>query len=86
MSRGTPPAIITDTPEMIRIKKAQEQLSEVLLITGCDEFSQTSYNAVAVRLENMTEDLNLICEITIVVFFSFCFFSLGPLKLLKEDD
>ncbi|TKS67790.1 Nebulin [Collichthys lucidus] len=29
MSRGTPPAIITDTPEMIRIRKAQEQLSEV---------------------------------------------------------
>lgn len=29
MSRGQPPAIITDTPEMIRIRKAQEQLSEV---------------------------------------------------------
>uniref|UniRef100_A0A665W3G4 Nebulin n=1 Tax=Echeneis naucrates TaxID=173247 RepID=A0A665W3G4_ECHNA len=29
MSRGQPPAISTDTPEMIRIKKAQEQLSEV---------------------------------------------------------
>ncbi|XP_044071714.1 nebulin isoform X8 [Siniperca chuatsi] len=29
MSRGTPPAIITDSPEMIRIRKAQEQLSEV---------------------------------------------------------
>lgn len=30
MSKGTPPAIVTDTPEMIRIRKAQEQLSEVL--------------------------------------------------------
>ncbi|XP_067460505.1 nebulin isoform X2 [Thunnus thynnus] len=29
MSRGHPPAISTDTPEMIRIRKAQEQLSEV---------------------------------------------------------
>ncbi|KAG8000933.1 Nebulin, partial [Nibea albiflora] len=29
VSRGTPPAIVTDTPEMIRIRKAQEQLSEV---------------------------------------------------------
>ncbi|KAK5614263.1 hypothetical protein CRENBAI_005311 [Crenichthys baileyi] len=29
LSRGTPPAIITDTPELIRIRKAQEQLSEV---------------------------------------------------------
>ncbi|XP_070693824.1 nebulin isoform X2 [Pempheris klunzingeri] len=29
MSRGNPPAIITDSPEMIRIRKAQEQLSEV---------------------------------------------------------
>ncbi|XP_026150375.1 nebulin isoform X4 [Mastacembelus armatus] len=29
MSKGTPPAMCTDTPEMIRIKKAQEQLSEV---------------------------------------------------------
>ncbi|XP_071775705.1 nebulin [Centroberyx gerrardi] len=28
-SRGKPPAIITDSPEMIRIRKAQEQLSEV---------------------------------------------------------
>ncbi|XP_030284302.1 nebulin isoform X29 [Sparus aurata] len=28
-SRGTPPALATDTPEMIRIRKAQEQLSEV---------------------------------------------------------
>lgn len=48
MSRGKPPAIITDTPEMIRIKKAQEQLSEVLLITGYDEFSQTSFSGVSV--------------------------------------
>ncbi|XP_061579114.1 nebulin isoform X4 [Cololabis saira] len=29
MSKGTPPAISTETPEMIRIRKAQEQLSEV---------------------------------------------------------
>ncbi|KAM8857265.1 nebulin isoform 36-T38 [Synchiropus picturatus] len=29
MSRGKPPSISTDTPEMLRIKKAQEQLSEV---------------------------------------------------------
>ncbi|XP_071337112.1 nebulin isoform X4 [Trachinotus anak] len=29
MSRGQPPAISTETPEMIRIRKAQEQLSEV---------------------------------------------------------
>uniref|UniRef100_A0A4W6DPW1 Nebulin n=1 Tax=Lates calcarifer TaxID=8187 RepID=A0A4W6DPW1_LATCA len=29
LSRGQPPSIITDTPEMIRIRKAQEQLSEV---------------------------------------------------------
>nr|XP_046260999.1 nebulin isoform X26 [Scatophagus argus] len=29
MSRGKPPAIVTDTPELIRIRKAQEQLSEV---------------------------------------------------------
>ncbi|XP_070832626.1 nebulin [Chaetodon trifascialis] len=29
MSRGKSPAIVTDTPEMIRIRKAQEQLSEV---------------------------------------------------------
>ncbi|XP_075336119.1 nebulin isoform X5 [Odontesthes bonariensis] len=29
LSRGTPPAIATDTPEIIRIRKAQEQLSEV---------------------------------------------------------
>ncbi|XP_051261069.1 nebulin isoform X10 [Dicentrarchus labrax] len=29
ISRGNPPAIVTDTPEMIRIRKAQEQLSEV---------------------------------------------------------
>ncbi|XP_040003665.1 nebulin [Xiphias gladius] len=29
LSRGTPPSFITDTPEMIRIRKAQEQLSEV---------------------------------------------------------
>ncbi|KAM9710381.1 nebulin isoform 24-T25 [Menidia menidia] len=28
-SRGTPPAITTESPEMIRIRKAQEQLSEV---------------------------------------------------------
>lgn len=28
-SRGQPTAIITDSPEMIRIRKAQEQLSEV---------------------------------------------------------
>ncbi|KAM3862258.1 nebulin [Diretmus argenteus] len=28
-SRGHPPAIVTDSPEMIRIRKAQEQLSEV---------------------------------------------------------
>lgn len=33
LSRGQPPSIITDTPEMIRIRKAQEQLSEVLLQT-----------------------------------------------------
>lgn len=32
MSRGTPPSISTDTPEMIRIRKAQEQLSEVFSI------------------------------------------------------
>lgn len=30
MSRGKPPALTTETPEMIRIRKAQEQLSEVL--------------------------------------------------------
>ncbi|XP_047193250.1 nebulin isoform X8 [Scophthalmus maximus] len=29
LTRGHPPAIITDSPEMIRIRKAQEQLSEV---------------------------------------------------------
>ncbi|XP_068458209.1 nebulin isoform X2 [Clinocottus analis] len=29
ISRGKPPAIISDSPEMIRIRKAQEQLSEV---------------------------------------------------------
>ncbi|XP_070771377.1 nebulin [Enoplosus armatus] len=29
LSRGQPPSIITDSPEMIRIRKAQEQLSEV---------------------------------------------------------
>ncbi|KAG7240341.1 hypothetical protein INR49_026912, partial [Caranx melampygus] len=29
LSRGQPPAITTETPEMIRIRKAQEQLSEV---------------------------------------------------------
>ncbi|XP_038133635.1 nebulin isoform X11 [Cyprinodon tularosa] len=29
LSRGTPPALSTDTPELIRIRKAQEQLSEV---------------------------------------------------------
>ncbi|XP_072253585.1 nebulin isoform X1 [Leuresthes tenuis] len=29
LSRGTPPAITTETPEIIRIRKAQEQLSEV---------------------------------------------------------
>ncbi|MED6270081.1 hypothetical protein CHARACLAT_006269, partial [Characodon lateralis] len=29
LSRGAPPAFITDTPESIRIRKAQEQLSEV---------------------------------------------------------
>ncbi|MED6232036.1 hypothetical protein ATANTOWER_018828 [Ataeniobius toweri] len=29
LSRGAPPAFITDTPELIRIRKAQEQLSEV---------------------------------------------------------
>ncbi|XP_058468776.1 nebulin isoform X5 [Solea solea] len=29
LSRGTPPALTTDTPELIRIRKAQEQLSEV---------------------------------------------------------
>ncbi|XP_035533036.1 nebulin isoform X5 [Morone saxatilis] len=29
ISRANPPAIVTDTPEMIRIRKAQEQLSEV---------------------------------------------------------
>ncbi|XP_037645643.1 nebulin isoform X9 [Sebastes umbrosus] len=29
MSRGKPPAFISDTPEMVRIRKAQEQLSEV---------------------------------------------------------
>ncbi|XP_040912851.1 nebulin isoform X2 [Toxotes jaculatrix] len=29
MSRGNPPAITTETPELIRIRKAQEQLSEV---------------------------------------------------------
>ncbi|XP_054470687.1 nebulin [Anoplopoma fimbria] len=29
VSRGKPPGIITDSPEMIRIRKAQEQLSEV---------------------------------------------------------
>ncbi|KAM8854787.1 nebulin isoform 9-T9 [Spinachia spinachia] len=29
VSRGTPPGIVTDSPEMIRIRKAQEQLSEV---------------------------------------------------------
>ncbi|XP_028250356.1 nebulin isoform X14 [Parambassis ranga] len=28
-SKGTPPALTTETPEMIRIRKAQEQLSEV---------------------------------------------------------
>ncbi|XP_051938798.1 nebulin isoform X13 [Hippocampus zosterae] len=28
-SRGKPPAVTTDTPEMIRIRKAQEQLSEI---------------------------------------------------------
>ncbi|XP_029936222.1 nebulin [Myripristis murdjan] len=28
-SKGNPPAIITDSPEMLRIRKAQEQLSEV---------------------------------------------------------
>ncbi|KAM3607131.1 uncharacterized protein V6R79_002158 [Siganus canaliculatus] len=29
LSRGQPPAVTTETPEMIRIRKAQEQLSEV---------------------------------------------------------
>ncbi|XP_049905270.1 nebulin isoform X14 [Epinephelus moara] len=29
LSKGTPPAYIADTPEMLRIRKAQEQLSEV---------------------------------------------------------
>ncbi|XP_075887068.1 nebulin isoform X3 [Nelusetta ayraudi] len=29
MSRGKPPAVTTESPEMIRIRKAQEQLSEV---------------------------------------------------------
>lgn len=33
MSKGTPPAISDDTPERIRIRKAQEQLSEVELKT-----------------------------------------------------
>ncbi|KAG7256577.1 hypothetical protein CRUP_015784, partial [Coryphaenoides rupestris] len=28
-SKGTPPTHIADTPEMVRIRKAQEQLSEV---------------------------------------------------------
>ncbi|CAB1437207.1 unnamed protein product [Pleuronectes platessa] len=29
LSRGNPPSIVTDSPELIRIRKAQEQLSEV---------------------------------------------------------
>lgn len=29
LSKGQPPAISTETPEMIRIRKAQQQLSEV---------------------------------------------------------
>lgn len=51
MSRGKPPAVSTDTPEMIRIRKAQEQLSEVL---------QLADHGVGLCLENAINAFNLI--------------------------
>lgn len=45
MSRGNPPAISTETPEMLRIRKAQEQLSEVWLTFSPEPFGRNAGRA-----------------------------------------
>ncbi|XP_065818621.1 nebulin isoform X8 [Labrus bergylta] len=64
LTRGQPPAIITDSPEMIRIRKAQEQLSEVKYrMEGNKARNQSLYDGEAREVIHVKHVSDLISKV-----------------------
>ncbi|KAF6730309.1 Nebulin [Oryzias melastigma] len=64
MSKGAPPAITTDTPELIRIRKAQEQLSEVKYrMEGNKVRTSSLYNGEAREIAHVKHVSELISKV-----------------------
>ncbi|XP_060909068.1 nebulin isoform X26 [Labrus mixtus] len=64
LTRGHPPAIITDSPEMIRIRKAQEQLSEVKYrMEGNKARNQSLYDGEAREVIHVKHVSDLISKV-----------------------
>ncbi|XP_054602616.1 nebulin isoform X5 [Nothobranchius furzeri] len=64
LSRGTSPAISTETPEMIRIRKAQEQLSEVKYRMAGNKVRTTSlYGSDAREIHHVKHVSELISKV-----------------------
>ncbi|XP_010785924.1 nebulin-like, partial [Notothenia coriiceps] len=64
MSKGQPTAFISDTPEMIRIRKAQEQLSEVKYRMEGNKTRTTSmYGAEAREIAHVKHVSELISKV-----------------------
>ncbi|CAJ1079111.1 nebulin isoform X9 [Xyrichtys novacula] len=64
LSRGQPPAFISDTPEMIRIRKAQEQLSEVKYrMEGNKARNQSLYDGEAKDVVHVKRVSDLISKV-----------------------
>ncbi|KAJ0070036.1 hypothetical protein NL108_000298, partial [Boleophthalmus pectinirostris] len=64
LSKGTPPAAITDTPEMIRIRKAQEQLSEVKYRMEGNKVRTTSlYDGEAIEIAHVKRVSELVSKV-----------------------
>ncbi|KAK7939463.1 hypothetical protein WMY93_002789 [Mugilogobius chulae] len=63
-SKGTPPALTTETPEMIRIRKAQEQLSEVKYRMEGNKVRTTSlYDGEAIEVAHVKRVSELISKV-----------------------
>ncbi|XP_077393753.1 nebulin [Festucalex cinctus] len=63
-SRGHPPAITTDTPEMIRIRKAQEQLSEIKYrMEGNKSKTGSMYDGEAREIAHVKQVSDLISKV-----------------------
>ncbi|XP_074551161.1 nebulin [Halichoeres trimaculatus] len=64
LSKGQPPAFISDTPEMIRIRKAQEQLSEVKYrMEGNKARNQSLYDGEAKDILHVKHVSDLISKV-----------------------